>query len=190
MESGSRRGNERWSLISVHLVFDGVDDLLFFAGSHSVELAGEAGDECDEIVDEFLLCGFVGLVFDDGDGDAVLVEEAFEVGEAKAGKSVLVGDEDAAEVRIWSLVEKLVEAASVFVESAADVGVGGFDRPTVVVSVVSEAVKLAVKIAVVLLSVAGDAGVEGNLVAGAVVAGESEEFAAWGMRRSPPGVRV
>ncbi len=40
------------------------------------------------------------LVFDDSDGDAVVVEEAFELGEAKAGESVLVGDEDASEVRI------------------------------------------------------------------------------------------
>ncbi len=145
---------------------------MFFAGSHSVELAGEAGDELDEVVDEFFLCGFVRLVFDDGDGDAVVVEKAFEVGEAKAGESVLVGDEDAAVVAVLYVVEELVE-------TAADVCVGGFDRPSVVVSVVSKTVELPIKVAVVFLSVTGDAGVERDVVAGASITSEAEEFTVW-----------
>jgi hypothetical protein len=47
------------------------------------------------------------------------------------------------------------------------------------VCVVSEIVKLTVKIAVVFLTVAGDAGVEGNLVAGTSITSEAQEFAVW-----------
>jgi len=121
---------------------------LFFVGTHSIECAGNAGDERDEVVEEFFLCGFVSLIFDDGDGDAVLVEESFEVGEAKASESVLVGEEDATVIAVLDVVEELGESATVFVASAADISVSGFDRPAVVVCVVSETITLAFEVAV------------------------------------------
>ena len=152
---------------------------MFFAGAHSVELAGETGDEFDEVVDEFFLCGFVSLVFDDGDGDAMVIEEAFEVGEAKASESVFIGDEDAAIFAVLYVLKELIESATVFIEAASNVRVGGFDCPSVVVSVVSKPIELTFKIAVVFLTVAGDTCVESNAVSGASIASEAEKFSVW-----------
>lgn len=78
-----------------------------------------------------------------------MVKKAFKIGEAKSSESVLVGDEDATVIAVLDVVEELVEVVSVFIESAANVGVGGFDCPAVIVCVVSETVELSVKISVV-----------------------------------------
>lgn len=107
-----------------------------------------------------------------------MVEETFEVGEPEPGESVLVGDEDAAVLGIAHVVEEGGESASILVGAAPDIGVGGFDRPSVIVCVLGETVELAVEVTVFFLTVTADAGVEGDSVALAVVAGETEEFAA------------
>jgi hypothetical protein len=57
---------------------------LLFRGAHSIEFAAEAGDEFDEVVNEFFLCRFVRLIFDDGNCDTVAVEIPFKIRKAKA----------------------------------------------------------------------------------------------------------
>ena len=127
---------------------------MFFRGAHPVEFAAETGNEFDEVVNEFFLCRFVRLVFDDSDGDAVAVEIPFEIREAKAGKSIFVGNENAPVVGFLYVIKERVESTTVFVETTANIGVGVFDAPAVVVSVVCESLKLAVEVAVVFLAVA------------------------------------
>jgi hypothetical protein len=46
---------------------------------HPIELAAEAGDEFDEVVNEFFMGLFVDFVLGDCDGDAELVEVAFKI---------------------------------------------------------------------------------------------------------------
>lgn len=105
---------------------------------HPVELAGEASNERNQIVHKLFLYRVVCLVFDDRDGDAETVEIPLQIGDAKAGESILVGAEDTAIVGCLDLVTECLKPTSVFIKSAADISVGVFDAPPVCMSVFSE----------------------------------------------------
>ena len=66
----------------------------------------------------------------------------------------MVRDEDAPVVGVLCVIQEFVQPATVLVESTSYVGVFVFETPPVVVGVLGELFELAVKVAILFLSVA------------------------------------